>query len=205
MEPSQVINPLLTAKTMRELTGTYIRHTIRRPIRPEEVSLSTSSWRSRIRSNASDFFFIYCRQILPKIEENIELQMLEKFKSSLPSQQERNEVEAAYYQRKDNLAKIPELEDPAQPEPQRRKEYLPRDEYYKVIQSVHGDGLSYHTYADIGRYTVFPDSMADRMLPSKKFGRYGELEYEMNKTYGIQTREEGLRICNDLSRLTLPH
>lgn len=131
--------------------------------------------------------------------------MLEKFKSTLASDLERKEVEAAYFQRKDNLAKIPELADPATPEQKRPKEYFPKDEYAKIIQSVHGDGLSYHTYADIGRYTVFPDSMANRMLPSKKFGRYNELDYSVNETYGIQTREEGLRITNDLARLTLPH
>ena len=34
LEPTQIINPLLTGKKMRDLTQTYIRHTIRRPIRP---------------------------------------------------------------------------------------------------------------------------------------------------------------------------
>ena len=49
------------------------------------------------------------------------MQMLEKFKSTLMSDLERKEVEAAYYQRKDNLAKIPEPADPAAPEQQRPK------------------------------------------------------------------------------------
>ena len=47
----------------------------------------------------------------------MELQLLEKFKSSLASDLEKKEVEAAYLQRKDNLAKIPEKEDPGEPEP----------------------------------------------------------------------------------------
>ena len=38
---------------------------------------------------------------------------MEKFKSTLKSPLERVEVEEAYLQRKDNLAKIPEREDPA--------------------------------------------------------------------------------------------
>lgn len=42
------------------------------------------------------------------------------------------------------------------------------------------------------------------MFPSVMFGRYKEEEYEKNQTLGIQTREEGLRITNDMSRLTLP-
>jgi hypothetical protein len=36
------------------------------------------------------------------------------------------------------------------------------------------------------------------------FGRYREDEFERSSTLGIQTREEGLRIANDLARLTLP-
>lgn len=123
---------------------------------------------------------------------------------TLTSDLERKEVEHAYYQRKDNLAKIPEKAEPGEPEPKKPALFIPKDEYYKVIQSIHGDGLKYHTYQDIGRYTVFPKVATERMFPSKMFGRYKEIEYDVNHTFGIQTRDEGLRITNDLSRLTLP-
>ena len=43
------------------------------------------------------------------------------------------------------------------------------------------------------------------MFPSKIFGNYEEDEYKCNETFGIMTREEGLRITNELSRMTLPH
>jgi hypothetical protein len=43
--------------------------------------------------------------------------LLNKFQGSLSSQLERNEVQQAYLQRKDNLAKIPEREDPGTPPP----------------------------------------------------------------------------------------
>ena len=114
------------------------------------------SYQSRVRQNPADFFFIYCRQIIPQIEERVEFQLLEKFKSTLKSDLERKEVEAAYYQRKDNLAKIPEKEDPGNPDARRADQDNAHDEYGKVIQSIHGDGLTYHTYQDIGRYTIFP-------------------------------------------------
>ena len=42
------------------------------------------------------------------------------------------------------------------------------------------------------------------MFPSVMFGRYQSDELKYNETFGIQTREEGLRITNELSRLTLP-
>ncbi len=43
------------------------------------------------------------------------------------------------------------------------------------------------------------------MFPSKIFGNYEKDEMRLNNTFGIMTREEGLRLTNDLSRLTLPH
>ena len=43
------------------------------------------------------------------------------------------------------------------------------------------------------------------MFPSKLFGNYEKDELFYSKTFGIMTREEGLKITNDLSRLTLPH
>lgn len=61
LEATQKINPLLTAAKMRDLTSKYLRHTIRRPIRPTEGQSSEGGMRSRVRANASDFFFIYCR------------------------------------------------------------------------------------------------------------------------------------------------
>jgi len=110
-ESLQKINPVLTAGRLRQLTLTKARHTIKRPIRPTLDLRQQESYQSRVRSNAADFFFIYCRQIIPQIEERVELQLLEKFKSTLRSDLERKEVEEAYYQRKDNLAKLPEREE----------------------------------------------------------------------------------------------
>ena len=70
MEPTQVLNPLLTAAKMRDLTSKYIRHTIRRPIRPTDDGRSFRD--TRIRMNAADYFFVLCRQIVPQIEERVE-------------------------------------------------------------------------------------------------------------------------------------
>ena len=71
--------------------------------------------------------------------------------------------------------------------------------------SIEGDGLSYHTVEDIGRYTVFPEKHWKRMFPEKFFGNYELDEFKFNQTFGIMTREEGLRITNELARLRLPH
>ena len=63
LEPTKVINPLLTAEKMRNLTNGYIRHTIKRPIRPDTKLDSRHSQlgESRLRLNAADYFFDFCR------------------------------------------------------------------------------------------------------------------------------------------------
>lgn len=131
--------------------------------------------------------------------------LLDKFKDKLTSEKEKKEVETAWYQRKDNLAKIQERplpDDKSKPAPEVA---FPHSNMLQTITNLNGDGLKYHTYSDIGRYTVFPENKIKRMFPSKMYGRYREEEYEKTGNFGIQTREEGLRIANDLARLTLPH
>ena len=81
---------------------------------------------------------------------------------------------------------------------------ITREEMAHVFLSLDGEGLSYHTFEDIGRYTLFPNNMFKRMFPSKPFGRLEEDDHSINKAWGIMTREEGLRLTNELSKLTLP-
>lgn len=110
-------------------------------------------------------------------------------------------------QRKDNLAKQSEVVSNEMGQREKREESLslPSDEIAKVIMSVEGDGLSFHTFEDIGRYTVFPKTHWQRMYPEGQFfGNYQADEFTYNDTFGIMTREEGLRITNDLARLRLP-
>jgi len=61
-----------------------------------------------------------------------------------------------------------------------------------------------HSYADIGTYTVFPEAHFKRMFPTKAFGLIKDEDHSRNNTYGIMCREEGLRITNELHRLTVP-
>ena len=139
------------------------------------------------------------------MEEKIELQLLEKFKDRLGSEAERKEVHLAYLQRKDNLARMAEAPDLGQREKREEPLTLKTSEVGKVIMTVEGDGLSYHTFEDIGRYTVFPETHYKRMFPEDGFfGNFQKDEFQYNKTFGIMTREEGLRITNELSRLRLP-
>jgi hypothetical protein len=118
--------------------------------------------------------------VLPRIEEKIELQLLEKFKDSLHSPAEKKEVQTAYMQRKDNLAKLAEVQELGQRDKREESLVIPGSEVSRVIMSVEGDGLRYHTFEDIGRYTVFPEKHYKRMFPEKFFGNYEKDEFEFN-------------------------
>lgn len=108
-EASIIINPVMDAGKLRTITSGYKRHSIRRLIRP--LGMDAASFKrgmdfsGGVRKNVSDYFFIYTRQVLPKIEDKIELQLLEKFKERIGNNMERKEVTQAYLNRKDNLAK----------------------------------------------------------------------------------------------------
>ena len=108
---NQVINPLMDAMKLRTFTSQFKRHTIRRLIRPPNLDphkRSAFAQQSKLRQSAADYFYTYCRQVLPRMEEKIELQLLEKYKDSLASHAEKKELQTAYMQRKDNLAKLAE-------------------------------------------------------------------------------------------------
>ena len=48
-----------------------------------------------------------------------------------------------------------------------RKEWLP---YAKLFIATDGEGLKYHSFEDIGRYTVFPENHWRRMFRRRGFG-----------------------------------
>lgn len=49
-----------------------------------------------------------------------------------------------------------------------------------VISTDDGYGLNHQTFADIGKYVVFPTNHMKRMFPTRPFGRILEEEYETN-------------------------
>lgn len=204
------INPMMNAQKLREVVSKNKRHSIQRLMRPDNFDRQALLRQSRDpmsnrRKTVLDYFYLYTRNVLPKMEEKIELQLLERFKDRIGNAAERKEVMEAYYQRKDNLAKMVEPDDLRQPEKPDKMLSLPYEEMLRTIGNTEGEGLRFHTFEDIGKYTVFPFAHWQRMFPSEFYGRYGMDEYGRNSTLGIMTREEGLRLTNELSRLTLPH
>lgn len=89
-------------------------------------------------------------------------------------------------------------------EPDRKLKKFPADEIKDHISNIEGSGIRYHTFSDIGKYTVFPTQIKNRLFPTKVYGQIERDEVQDSGSFGIMCREQGLRITNELARLTLP-
>ncbi len=111
---------------------------------------------------------------------------------------ERNEVIMSYHTRRHNLANLPEDLDLSieKREPAVVKKNL--QDYINIFIDHEGEGISYHTVSEIGRYTIFPENHWRRMFRRRGFGLLEQQDTQITNTYGLMTREEGLRLTNDL-------
>ena len=149
---------------------------------------------------------MYTRTVIPQIEARIEERLLHEYMRTIPNDLERKELHDAYIMRRHRLSKLPEESDSLATGDgggnERTK--LPADSILATVPRIDGTGVKYHTFADIGTYTVFPAQYRKRLFPGRVFGRIEEDEVERIETLGVMCREQGLRITNDLARLTLP-
>ena len=125
---------------------------------------------------------------------------------SIPNELERKELYDAYIMRRHRLSKLQEESDSLGlgKEDGRKPTTLPADSILASVPRIDGTGIKYHSFGDIGTYTVFPAQYRKRLFPGRVFGRIEEDEVERTGTLGVMCREQGLRITNDLARLTLP-
>jgi hypothetical protein len=162
--------------------------------------------KERLRQGPAEYFNVFTRHIIPQLEQRIEERLLHEFMNDLKSPEERNEVYNAYYMRRHNLTKLREEADLFDPNDKGDGEdrIIDGRELKGVISGTDGDGFKYHTFADLGKFTLFPQSVRDRIFPSRCYGRIDMTDVEHSKTLGVQCREESLRLTNDMARLTLP-
>jgi hypothetical protein len=56
---------------------------------------------------------------------------------------------------------------------------------HTVVNDAMGSGVKYHTYNDIGKFTIFPTHASKRMFPSIFFGRYKKDDYDRCGALGL--------------------
>ena len=152
----------------------------------------------RLRQGPVEYFKVFTRYVLPQIESRIEERLLEQFTRGITNMAERNEVIMSYHTRCHNLANLPEDLDLSieKKEPSVVKKNL--KDYINIFIDHEGEGISYHTVSEIGRYTIFPENHWRRMFRRRGFGLIEQQDTAYTGTYGLMTREEGLRLTNDL-------
>jgi hypothetical protein len=204
----RIINAIATEQMLRYLPGTQARHTIKRPIINEPYKPKT----------ATDSFYEATKDIIPKIEENVERRLLSQYMDTFSSQADKEEILEAYEIRKHNLSKVGEEEAGfvSTPDPdyesimELKVHRIPYttdeiEDRKEIICSIDGQGLSYHTYDNIGKYTVFPNGHWRRMFPRESCGRF-DINDSINATqHAVMCTEEGLKLTYDLARRTLPN
>eukprot|EP00344_Euplotes_crassus_P006583 CAMPEP_0197000198 /NCGR_PEP_ID=MMETSP1380-20130617/5195_1 /TAXON_ID=5936 /ORGANISM="Euplotes crassus, Strain CT5" /LENGTH=725 /DNA_ID=CAMNT_0042417395 /DNA_START=3 /DNA_END=2180 /DNA_ORIENTATION=+ len=203
----RIINSMgMTEQILRLMPGKNKRHTIKRPIL-KEVETPKS---------ATDTFYEATKEILPKIEESIERTLLAKYIDTFGNSADKKEIYEAYMVRKDDLEKLEEKAedfiaspsnlDPFEPIKVIRKP-LTYDEYEdreNMFYSYDGEGLSYHTFDTIGKYTIFPESHWKRMFPRESPGQFDHNDFNRRNIYALMCTEENLKLTYDLARKTLP-
>lgn len=208
--PKITINKLFDTNKLLDFQNNQKRHTIQRSLFPQyKLPMSRTlqgSVQERIRQSPSEYFNVYTRTVIPQIEARIEERLLHEYIRTLPNLQEKHEIADAYVMRRHRLSKMPEEADMLgeSKEPEKKQKKFPADEIKKSISNIEGAGIRYHTYSDIGRYTVFPKQMRNRLFPTKVFGQIEKDEVQDSGSLGLMCREQALRMTNDLARLTTP-
>mmetsp|Transcript_20791 Transcript_20791/g.24416 ORF Transcript_20791/g.24416 Transcript_20791/m.24416 type:complete len:224 (+) Transcript_20791:321-992(+) len=136
----------------------------------------------------------------------MEERLLHEYMRTIKNEFERKELHDAYIMRRHRLSRMPEeadmLSESRENEPKPKR--IDPHEITKTIKTIDGTGIRYHDYSDIGKYTVFPAQYKNRVFPSGAYGRIEQDDVAVTRTLGVMCREQGLRITNELARMTLP-
>ncbi len=181
-------------KKLAMIVTPYKRHTLFRSAHyvtaqnVQRISVFESVWR-------------FTQNIMPQIQRTIEQRLLQQYMEKETNALYRLELQDAYNQRLYNLKM-------AMPQGRPPKVRVPPSPSIQiggpVFNSMDGHGLRFHTYNDIGTYTLFPKDEFRRLFPNDLFGSYMDTEYRYTRTFAIMCREDGLRLASEFSRRTLP-
>jgi len=145
------------------------------------------------------------RKHFPRIQRHVEKKFLDRYIAEQTDPVYAQQIRDAYQERINRLdkEKPEELVEPE--EPFRQKVEPERFSETRLFNSLDGKGFKYHTYHDIGTYTLFPPEQYKKLFPYDFFGDYLKDDYRFTKTFALMCREDGLRLAADFSCRTLPH
>ena len=123
---------------------------------------------------------MYTRTVIPQIEARIEERLLHEYMRKIPNDLEKKELHDAYVMRRHRLSKLPEEADMLAGEAEKdiKGKKIPAREIAETINTIDGTGIRYHTFSEIGKYTVFPAQYRKRLFPHTAYGRIDKDECE---------------------------
>ncbi|EAR88042.2 ribosomal death-associated protein (macronuclear) [Tetrahymena thermophila SB210] len=143
-------------------------------------------------------FRTYTKQILPQMEQSIEISMLQKQFQEIKSEELKQDLIRAYTRRriKDLANQFSKLDDYKKQEDSMRHHDLPELNVYSFVPI--GD----HDFEDVGKYTMFPATDIQKyFLNNQMFGEYFEVEFYRTRKFGVMISEEGAKIVNHLQHI----
>ena len=178
------------------LYSNHKRHTIMREIEKDDQFKNTG------RKGVYDYLKNFVSEVIPKVEDFIESRLLERFKLNLNIEEEKM-VSDVYKMRKHKVYAIKEQVIKDRPIVQEPYKTIDFTQMMSLYTSIDGKGLSYNSYDDIGRYIHFPKADVEELFPFKYYGKY-KTELDRTGLYSIMIREEGLKLANSFSNVSLP-
>ena len=132
-------------------------------------------------------FRLYTKEILPAMEQSVEINMLQQQFTEIKSEELKKDLIGAYTRRrlKELANSFSRLDDYKKQDDVRNYHEPPTKQVYTFI------GIGEHDYEDVGKYTVFPNSDIQKyFLNNEMFGDYFSKEFYRTKKFAIMVTEE---------------
>eukprot|EP00826_Nyctotherus_ovalis_P032957 TRINITY_DN2656_c0_g1_i15.p1 TRINITY_DN2656_c0_g1~~TRINITY_DN2656_c0_g1_i15.p1 ORF type:complete len:705 (+),score=182.56 TRINITY_DN2656_c0_g1_i15:115-2229(+) len=181
------------AKAYMTIVTRYGRHTIYRPSNADTPGGVN-------RRPVVEAVWHFNHSGLHRIQSHIEKRLLDQYLAGQTNAVYAQEIRDAYAQRMRQLKRLKPPQPSAPPYPRHTK-----FAEVSIFNSIDGKGLKYHTFHDIGKYTLFPLHEFRTLFPYGFFGDYEKSEFTYTNTFAIMCREEGLRLAAEYSYRTLPY
>eukprot|EP00331_Platyophrya_macrostoma_P021996 CAMPEP_0176439114 /NCGR_PEP_ID=MMETSP0127-20121128/19738_1 /TAXON_ID=938130 /ORGANISM="Platyophrya macrostoma, Strain WH" /LENGTH=702 /DNA_ID=CAMNT_0017823297 /DNA_START=17 /DNA_END=2125 /DNA_ORIENTATION=- len=136
----------------------------------------------------------FTEQILPKMEQTVEVQLLQDMYNKLEDERLKNELLAAYRRRRVNIANIrppPEIYRPA-------KDIPPESFFYPLDIFVPAESVEDDC---VGLFATFPEKLVPKYYKQGFPGSYADYQFKACKKLAIQCVKEGVLAINDLRRI----
>lgn len=142
-----------------------------------------------------DRFKTYTEQVLPRMEESIELRLLRDRYNAIEDPLLKNELLLAYKRRQLNILETKKAREPFRPVSPVEIDFLyePMDIYVKDIVDLHE--------LDIGKIVEFPKEQLTKYFPLSPLGEYYKDQFSYSQRFCLQCTEDAFKLTNEMRKI----